>query len=706
MKSIANDFVTLAVDRHGRVVSLYNKATRTELIEFPAAAGGWRMIVPSGRHTIDFVQSADQEPPKIAVRTTDSGQELVISYAQLRGERTYAVRAEFVLAVDRETSALTAHVELENHGQSPIDEVEFPIIGGLGGFHQRGDKRALDMVATCEDRGAFHKDVLSRGLPVTGRESHHYVRRLETAMFASSPHSLSGRWGGNAGLWVDLYDSRQGLYLGVHPEGEQRVALKLEKSPKEVPNSPHAYPPGTERWLRAAALHLPRLAPGESWRSEPVVLMPHLGDWHVGANCYAAWRRRDLEFCQPPSWMDDFVGWTEILGKTYLGEVFHTYEQCADAVVRDHDATGIDLVFYYGHSKIGAEGADFDHSPAPDLGDEQAFARMLAKLHRHGIRVVLLDHLHRWINRDLPEYKRLRLERWAVLDADGKPQTARWWKETGLSCLDLDGPTPEWVEMCPSCPAWRKHYLRHLTKMVELGVDGLELDTFGPSPCHHPDHAHEPGDTFELKLDFIAEARAHVKALNPDFLLLGETMRPEARQVVDGFYPNRYFDDNGRVFRYLFPEIRQQAVLVGNYAYDQVNKALQLGLGVETEIDGLRRTTLAACPELAAYIGEVSRFKRRYRPILMHGAFRDTVGAFVRGEVVYSVIDGGEHGRALVLRNPSGLSRKVRARFANMEDARRLVVWRPGRPERKLRGPTLAAAMQPYEAMVLLALPS
>ena len=74
--------------------------------------------------------------------------------------------------------------------------------------------------------------------------------------------------------------------------------------------------------------------------------------------------------------MRDFVGWTEILGKTYLGEVFHDYEQCADEVIKDKAITGIDLVFYYGHSKLGAEGADFDNLPDPVLGGEQGFRKM------------------------------------------------------------------------------------------------------------------------------------------------------------------------------------------------------------------------------------------------------------------------------------------------------------------------------------------
>ena len=161
--------------------------------------------------------------------------------------------------------------------------------------------------------------------------------------------------------------------------------------------------------------------------------------------------------------------------------------------------------------------------------------------------------------------------------------------ETFLSCRRLEGPTPVWVEMCPASEEWLELYLKHVTRMIERGVDGLDLDTFNSSSCHCPGHGHPPGEIQDFKLRFVGAAREHAKKLNPDFLIIGETMRPEAMEVVDGFFPFPRYDDgeNGNIYRYLFPQARLQVVKVCSYDYDHVNRALGLGLGSATTTGGV-----------------------------------------------------------------------------------------------------------------------
>jgi hypothetical protein len=401
--------------------------------------------------------------------------------------------------------------------------------------------------------------------------------------------------------------------------------------------------------------------------------------------------------------MDDFVGWQEVLGKTYLGEIYNDFDTVARKAIADARVSGLNFLFYYGHTNIGAEGGDFDQSPARDLGGEAGFARMIRRLHKHQIRIMLLDHSHRYINRDVPAYRRLGLDACAVVDPSGKPVESRWWKETVLSCRRLEGPTPVWIEICPSCRTWQKYYRRHVLRMIERGVDGLELDCFLPSVCYSRDHAHAPGaDMTPVKLDFIRRLREEARRLNPDFVFFCETMLPDARQACDGFYPNRYTGEDGRIYRYIFPEIRQQAVRVGNYAYDAVNKALMLGIGVETEIWGLRRTTAESCPELARYIGEINRFKRRYAHVLIRGVFRDTIGARVKGDVCYSVLESSNGDRALVLRNRTKRPVRTRAVLHGVGTRDKLRIWQPFQREKRVRALPVAIALKPYGVAVLV----
>jgi hypothetical protein len=702
-KTMQNAHISLGVDARGRLVSLRNKATGAELIAYPQAAEAWRMIVPTGRHTIDTILGSGQRP-KIELLRGPGEQALVLSYGRIRGAAgDMPIEARFTYRLGDDSTEIWASVEIKCAGKLRATEVEFPVIGPMGGFPvsmKGGRDKALSMdLLLGHDVGRIIPDVLHNGLPSEGDESNHFAREHETVM--------QDVWypGGSKGVWADFFCERQGLYVGYHAPAYRQCVLKIEKYPKEVPNAPrHAYPEGTPRWLRAHFIHLPQLKPGATWKSQAVCILPHEGDWHAGADRYSKFRHQTLKVATPPAWMDDFVGWTEIIGNLYTGEVFHGFGSCAKGVLADMKVTGINLLFYYGHTNLGAEGADYDWSPSQAMGGEKGFGRMVDRLHRGGCRIVLLDHLHRWINCEVPQYRRQGLERYAVRDARGQTIRAHWWKETALSCLYKEGPTPVWIEMCPACRAWREIYLRNVRQMIGLGVDGMELDTLDPAPrCYSSDHGHERGAAlFPIKLDFLLEVRRVAKGLNPDFLLLGETETVEDREAMDGFYPFRHLGEQSRITRYIFPELRQQAVLVGNYAYDQVNKALAWGIGAETEIWGLRKTTLAGCPELARYIGEVNRFKRKYPDVLIHGTFRDTVGAGATGGVLYSVLEGANC-KALVLRNPTAQPARTRATLSGAA-GRRLTLWKPFATERTVRRLPIDVRLEPYEAAVLLAM--
>jgi hypothetical protein len=704
--TIENRYVSLSVDNRGCLVRLKNRLEETELIVHSDAVEGWRIVLPSGPLTVDTACSSAQRPGSLRIEDADGIRSLVIIHETIRvAGKLLRIRVKCTFSLAADNPEILARAEIDNRSNRSIDEFEFPIIGGLGGFPGKDGMRHMELIV-AGDRGRFYGDVLQRGLPHTGAESHHFARTCDTAFFEPQSPFTHGQ---DRGLWLDLYGSRQGLYFGVHEDSHRTLAWRIEKVPHETPNAPHHYyPKDTPRWLRVAAVNVPRLLPGRRWVSPVIRLMPHRGDWHAGADRFSAYRHQILPpLAAPPSWMNDFVGWTEILGWPFTHEVCHTFRGCAEAVVKDAKVTGLKLVFLYGHTALGSEGADYDNAPARELGGVAGFRRMVAALHRQGIRIILLDHFHRYVNRDIPEFKKHRLLPCAVLKKDGTPELTReWGKDTFLSLRRAEGPTPCWVEMCPGSATWQQHYHAHLAQMIELGVDGLEVDLFSYpyTSCHNPRHGHTPGEnTLALRLEFFRKARKFAKNLNPNFLLMGETTVPEARTVLDAFYPTRYLDENDRIYRYQFPEITQQAVLVGDYAYDQVNKALSLCLGVETEVQGLRKTALEACPALARYIGTVNQFRRKYASIMIHGVFRDTVGAVVKGDVLYSVIEGEKGTSALVLRNPH--RQPVTCQYSmDAWHQRTLLLWQPTQGERLLRKQPSAITLGPYDVAVIMSM--
>ena len=181
--TISNRFLSLSVDARGRIVSLRSLATGTELIDFPKASEAWGVVVPDGRHTLMFILGSEQEPAGIERIEDDAGQSIVVDYVKLQaGARKLPVRASFSFSLAPDGPEIVCRAEIDNRSKHAVDEVEFPVVGGLGGFGARG-KKELGLVQGHDRGGRFHGDVLSEGLPDTGRESNHYVREHETCMF-------------------------------------------------------------------------------------------------------------------------------------------------------------------------------------------------------------------------------------------------------------------------------------------------------------------------------------------------------------------------------------------------------------------------------------------------------------------------------------------------------------------------------------------
>jgi hypothetical protein len=704
-KTIENEHLSLSVDAKGRIISLLNKDTKTEIITYPEHSESWRMVIPKDQLALDIPLGSKQDNAEISITEDNGKQLLTVTHNEIKGEKVYPIKVKFYFSIDNGSNEILAWSELENNSQSLINEFECPVIGAFGLIGYKRSKKKLgqlnlvaNVASPIPDGFAFFNDILEAyGFPQTGYESFHYHRCYTTCMFEHNKYY---------GVWMDFYTEKQGLYFGYHTPKHPDFTFKIEKYPKEWHGGiKHYYPKGTDKWLRVYGLNIPRLQPGNKWKSEKFIIMPHKGQWHVGADKYSAYRHETLKVIKPPKWMDNFIGWTSILGKTFTGERGFDYKQCAEHVVKEKKVTDFDMVWYYAHTKLGAEGGDFDNGPSPDLGGETEFRNMINKLHSNGIKIMLLDQFHRWISRDVPEYKELNLEKCSVMDVNGKPIVINWSHDTYLSLKRRETPMSNYVEMCPTSEQWLNIYKNYVTQMIEYGVDGLELDILvdGGNKCYNPTHSHKPGEKmFEYRIEFMRKVREHARKLNPDFIFLGETMMASMCEVFEGYFAlSRNMSDNDRIFRYIYPEIRIQTVTTINDAFDSVNRALMFGIGVDTEIWGLRGITYRDDPELARYIGQINRFKRKYPEILINGVYKDTLGAEVKGDVMYSILQGHGNTKALILRNVNNHPVECKANTSYGKE-NKLTLWSPFKAEKKIKKLPIDLTIKPAQAVVIL----
>jgi hypothetical protein len=411
---------------------------------------------------------------------------------------------------------------------------------------------------------------------------------------------------------------------------------------------------------------LTSIDPGEEWKSPPSVFWPHEGDWHAAADHYRAWANSWMKWPERPSWLKDYVGWQHIVGKTYLNEVYHTFDQLTEIMKESQRRCGVDVLMLYGHTEIGCEGSDYDISPAENLGGVEGFRRMCDELHKSGMKVMIMTHRQSAINVDLPEYG--RFGKWTIKDRLGETRKEVWWKTTIESLMTAmlshyEATGPIWARICPYSDEWWEGFLDELKRLMELGLDGVQLDTIGAEGtlCYATDHGHKAGEGQMGKLaERLAWLRKELRAIDPEFMVCGEELRDWLFQYLDLPY-SRYRNEEGyQVFRYTFPETKENAA-VGAYSYDQVNKSLMLGLGMDIEVWGLKKSVLV-CPELVDYIGSVVKIRRAYPDTLINGRFIDTLKAKVKGAVRYGVHEG-PRGLAAVLWNSGDKPRSCTVAF-------------------------------------------
>lgn len=308
---------------------------------------------------------------------------------------------------------------------------------------------------------------------------------------------------------------------------------------------------------------------------------------------------------------------------TYLGEVYHTFEQAATVAIAVNERSGLDILNYYGHEAMGSEGDGSSMAPADELGGPEGFRRMCGELHRHGMKVVVFNHRHSLISMEDPQYA--KYEPWAIKDKYGHPRQEVWWKTTIESMshygagVHYEGHGPISVPICPHCDEWWETCFEEFAKLIELGLDGVQLDLLASSAqiCYADNHGHKPGVMpIAVYFERLAALRAKLKAIKPDFLFIGEEFPDCYFQFMDLPY-SRYRGESGyQMFHYTFPEAMEN-VAVDAYAYDQANKALLLGYGMNTEMWVLKKSLLDAGPAFMDYIGSINALKRKYADYLL-----------------------------------------------------------------------------------------
>jgi uncharacterized protein DUF6259 len=637
---LENENLYLDFDEWGHIIAFQNKATGTSFLTYPGLENNWKLLVLGEGHPVYYIHGREQKP--VGMKRFQNG--VTFSYRKLVAQGiTYNIDLDFsaYLAGDEARFEVT----VANHHTHRIREVWYPILGGFEGFELDGQKHRVDLALSR----TLAPDILHKGLP---NAEYLFVVEGETAHYVY-PNNMQMQW-------IDLFCAHEGLYISSDDKSLQTTVFRLEKYPPEAGSSglpfeePCLYPPDTPRWMNMAIGRLTAIDPGEEWQSAPGVFWPHKGDWHVAAKHYRAWADTWITRPERPKWLKEYVGWQHIIGKTYLGEIYYRFDDYLDIMKKAQTTCGVDTLMLYGHTNIGCEGSDYDISPAVDMGGKEGFRQLCDVMHHHNMKVMVFTHRQSAINMDLPEYK--RFEKWAITDRLGRPRTEVWWKTTIESLMQTprghyEATGPVWARVCPHCDEWWDGFLSEIKSLMELGLDGIQLDTIGVEGefCYASNHGHKPGTGQMLKLaERLDWLRRELRAINPEFMVCGEEYGDWLSQYLDVPLSRYRVEEGNEVYRFTFPDNMENCA-VSAYGYHQANKSLLLGMGMMFEIVGIKKTILE-CPELADYCGQIVKIRRAFSDYLINGRFMDTLQAEVSGAPRYSVFEG-PRGLAAVLWN-------------------------------------------------------
>src|SRR5439155_27105012 len=121
--------------------------------------------------------------------------------------------------------------------------------------------------------------------------------------------------------WIEFFNLKAGLglYYANHDPESRLTALYFElrpftKSAAVGDNwpTPEDVPPGEPIGLTMGWLNSPYVKNGP-FRSGPLALQVHRGDWHEWSDLYRAWFDRHFQVRRPPTWLRKEMAWQSVI---------------------------------------------------------------------------------------------------------------------------------------------------------------------------------------------------------------------------------------------------------------------------------------------------------------------------------------------------------------------------------------------------------
>ncbi len=636
---IESDYYLVRVDAgNGAIVKLLDKKGGIDLITEPRLADNFRVLLPLPDLEANYIVGPQQ---KLTSHHQGNDSLELTWQGPLRNPKgDFDLNVAMRIKLNGPSIEFSLHVE--NHTSHQVAEVWYPILGGFTGIGEREDSIEMIPVAGGSSRTELFREFQGRapggGLGVT------YVEAFWTY---PNPMPMP---------WIGLYNRKlkRGIYFASHDRICRFKAVRFELHPGIGSRQYHGNWPRPDELDRDTPLglklhwtHFPYTKAGETFAGPPVVVQFHDGDWHDSAKIYRQWFKSQFTILDSNSnWMRQKLAFVDTMFLLPEGNVIVPFKDIPHWAKGAADY-GVTSVLISGWNIGGHDGSYPYYDPDPRLGTWDELAEGIRACHKMGVKVFFFANIQP-VRVDT-DWFRTELHRYTSQDKWGVDYAVMGWG-MGTIGARLGYTRPPLVGDCSGIPAFRKIIVTKMTKLAEIGADGIHIDKLWPHPgldfnplsTLSPDQATSVGRL--LALEEILKA---CKAINPEFAISTESAWDRTltySNVAWAWHDNA--SDHVPVLKYTFPEWFPGLVVPQPFDFTPVNNAVRYGYQIFVGPGNYIAPDSMAYPtmrRLSEYIREVLRIAEDVKDTIFFGEFMDDQQGHC---------ESGDEMRHSVFRNP------------------------------------------------------
>lgn len=646
---LENSKLRVELDDFARITSLVDKATGVNIIDSPAE-DPFMLILASERCKENIVFGHDQQLTCEADQLSAHFKADRLKFDNGRADAGYAdLSLTLNIRLDGEDIIFTA--DLDNRTDMRVIDFEYPRVGIIKSL---GDGKPS--LLWCDQPGHLYHNIGERlSKAWTHREN--------------GSNCMHMTYPGLAELgFMALLDRSSSLFLSINDPDFIAAELKVVGDPEN---------------LGAITLVIDKNLCLKEGRmsTAPIRLKLYRGDWHHGADDYAAF----INTCRPahkkPDWVREMLGYFLVINKQQFGYEMWDYSTLPQLweLAKAH---GFDTLGLFGWYDSGHDNNYPDLEVSESMGGEETLKKNIKAVQADGGHITLYYQGH-LIDVESDFFKNREGKHVASKNIWGS-NYVEFYSKSHKSDFLAQFSRKMFALACPSCPEWVNLMCEREKWIASLGADGALYDQIGGMPpyiCFDESHPHDGNNPARAltggQSKLVASLQKGAKEISPEFIFMSEHITDLYSAHLDAVHgignmpggrgdrSNKIGSDNisvtvvPEVFRYICPDaivtLRNSNPFIDiravGYAF-VFNFPLEMELRYRQDKIDILADKFADKREWAK---KVSELRRKYAKQICYGRFVDDRGLENNDDLLIAKVYELENGKlAVTIWNDSG----------------------------------------------------